>query len=133
MSLLGPLALDVAAQQIRVRSRMQVHARLMYFTPLFTITWFRKKAGGPPLMIFHVRHSNRGCPILAFFARVGSDAACATGLVTTQPGSTNLRLHSRLPPFVNCAKDGAPDSGRCQRHQSLGHPPSRLQRQLVDA
>ena len=26
-------------------------------------------------MIFRVRHSNRGCPILAFFARMGSDAA----------------------------------------------------------
>jgi len=35
------------------------------------------KGGWPTFTIICVRHSNRGCPILAFFARVGGDAACA--------------------------------------------------------
>jgi hypothetical protein len=58
----------------------------------------RFPGGWPTLNDFYVPHSNRGCPILAFFARVGGDAACAISLVTTRHGSTNLRRHSRLPP-----------------------------------
>src|SRR5579872_7139398 len=61
----------------------------------------QRNEGGPPFMI-------SVCAILAFFARVGGNAACATGLVTTRHESINLRLHSRLPPFANYAKNGAP-------------------------
>jgi len=34
--------------------------------------------GGWPTFDFRARHFERGCPILASFARVGGDAACAT-------------------------------------------------------
>src|SRR6185437_8005273 len=89
------------------------------FTYVLLRSW---GAGGPPFMIFRVRHSNRGCPILAFFARVGRDAARTTGLVTTQSGSTNLRLHSRLPPFANYAKNGAPALYAPSRRSKPRHP-----------
>jgi len=58
-------------------------------------------------MIICVRHSNRGCPILAFFARVGGDAACGTRLVATQHGSTNSRLHFRPPSVAENANEGS--------------------------
>jgi TRAP-type C4-dicarboxylate transport system permease small subunit len=38
--------------------------------------------GWPTYNHFCVQHFHRGCPILAFFARVGVDDACAIGFVT---------------------------------------------------
>jgi hypothetical protein len=54
-----------------------------------------------------VRHSDRGCPILAFFARV---AAMLHRYLIGYDATwiNNLRLHFRLPPFAKNAKDGAP-------------------------
>jgi hypothetical protein len=37
--------------------------------------------GWPTFNHFYVQHLNRGCPILAFFARVGVDDACAIDLL----------------------------------------------------
>jgi hypothetical protein len=63
-------------------------------------------AGGPPFVIVCVHHFERGCPILAFFARVGG---CVHWVVRFFSGVINtLRRHSSLPPFANAAKDGAP-------------------------
>jgi hypothetical protein len=39
-------------------------------------------AGGPPLTTIYVQRFHRGCPTLAFVARVGGDGACAIGFVT---------------------------------------------------
>ena len=39
-------------------------------------------AGGPPLTTIYVQRFYRGCPTLAFFARVGGDDAYAIGFVT---------------------------------------------------
>jgi hypothetical protein len=41
-----------------------------------------KMGGWPTFNHFCVQHFHRGCPILASFARVGGDAACAIGFVT---------------------------------------------------
>jgi hypothetical protein len=56
-------------------------------------------------MIVGVCDSNRECPslrlrsgqALAFFARVGGDAACTVGLVTTQHGSTKVAFAFTTP------------------------------------
>lgn len=52
-----------------------------------------------------IRRSHRGCPILAFFARVGGDAADATLPVLHK---SRLRMRSGYPPSAKNAKDGAP-------------------------
>jgi|HubBroStandDraft_6_1064221.scaffolds.fasta_scaffold302948_2 hypothetical protein len=48
-----------------------------------------------------------GCPILAFFARVGGEATDATCVRSAQ---TRLLMSSWFPPFAKYAKDGAPSS-----------------------
>jgi len=70
-----------------------------------------------------VRHLCSGCPVLALFARAGSDAADATFVRSAQ---TPLRMRSWCPPFANNAKDVAPHCvGDASEIKSLGHPPPR--------
>jgi hypothetical protein len=65
----------------------------------------------------HMHHFCRGCPILAFFARVGAGVACTILFVISERPEPHLALHSvaihlcrrfQLPPFAKNAKDGAP-------------------------
>ena len=79
---------------------------------------------------------NCGCPVLAFFATAGSDAAHTTLVPSAE---TALRMRSWFPPFANCAKDGAPPvlvvPARSKAgppatptlgdttHERVGHPP----------
>jgi hypothetical protein len=55
-----------------------------FFVSLPSSTVFQVVAGGLPLTMC-VQHSHRGCPILAFFARVGGDAAGAIARRIDQP------------------------------------------------
>src|ERR1700687_775975 len=56
--------------------------------------------------IFALHHSHGGCPILAFFARVGGDAAGATLARSTPP----VVYAVVVPALFAYAKDGAPAS-----------------------
>jgi hypothetical protein len=73
-----------------IRKKLAITAVLMLgciFAPLTSEQVFSQEPsppaqdldrGGWPTFKDHcVHHSHRGCPILAFFARVGGDAACA--------------------------------------------------------
>ena len=62
------------------------------------------RPGGWP--IFALPHSHGGCPILAFFARVGGDAAGATLVRSTPP----VVYAVVVPALFAYAKDGAPAS-----------------------
>src|ERR1022692_214777 len=91
--------------------------------------WKLPMAGGPPIPFhFSFPFESRGCPVLAFFARAGSDAACTMGVVMPsglhrtygahhlhfitgscyQDIEIGLGRHLRFPSFAECAKDGAP-------------------------
>jgi hypothetical protein len=69
----------------------------------FTHTKPHKILGGWPIFALH--HSHGGCPILAFFARVGGDAAAATLVRSTPPV-----VYAVVPALFAYAKDGAPAS-----------------------
>ena len=56
--------------------------------------------------IFALHRSHGGCPILAFFARVGGDAAGATLVRSTPP----VVYAVVVPALFAYAKDGAPAS-----------------------
>ena len=60
--------------------------------------------GGWPIFALH--HPHGGCPILAFFARVGGDAAGATLVRSTPP----VVYAVVVPVLFAYAKDGAPAS-----------------------
>jgi hypothetical protein len=70
----------------------------------FTHTKPHKILGGWPIFALH--HSHGGCPILAFFARVGGDAAGATLVRSTPP----VVYAVVVPALFAYAKDGAPAS-----------------------
>ena len=53
-----------------------------------------------------IHHPHGGCPILAFFARVGGDAAGATLVRSTPP----VVYAVVVPALFAYAKDGAPAS-----------------------
>src|SRR5580698_6111334 len=63
----------------------------------------RITGGWPSFSDACLHHFHRGCPILAFFARVGGDAAWAF-----LPVLGNGRRHFQLRPFAKNAKDGHP-------------------------
>jgi len=54
----------------------------------------KTREGGPSLTIFVCTISTEGAPTLAFFARVGGDAACAISFCCGQVDQTRL-----APPF----------------------------------
>src|ERR1700732_3907495 len=52
----------------------------------------KTKSGGWPIFALH--HSHGGCPILAFFARVGGDAAGGTLVRSTPPVVYGVVVHA---------------------------------------
>src|SRR5450631_1063051 len=66
----------------------------------------RWQAGGPSL---HLHHSHGGCPILAFFARVGDSVWAILPAQLLSVLHHPLCMPSSYPPFAY-AKDGAPAS-----------------------
>src|SRR6266850_3230975 len=65
---------------------------------------YGSSSGGQPIFALH--HPHGGCPILAFFARVGGDAAGATLVRSTPP----VVYAVVVPVLFAYAKDGAPAS-----------------------
>jgi hypothetical protein len=69
---------------------------------LHSLTCFPAQGGWPSFNDFCVHHFHRGCPILAFFARVGGDDACTTWFAVP-------RLSVRVDDFYGLLRYNAPD------------------------
>jgi hypothetical protein len=81
------------------------------------------RAGGPLLAISLVHHFQQWVPHPCVFCKGGPRCCVRYLIVTTPHGSTNLRMHSRLPPFAKNAKDGAPTVLLMPASSKAGHPP----------
>ena len=74
-----------------------------------------------------VQHSHRGCPILAFFARVGGDTACAICLLCG--GAINPPDGALPAPALRKEREGRGTHFSCDASEvkSPGHPPHRAE------
>src|SRR5208282_5461321 len=76
-----------------------------------------------PSLDVRVHHRRRGCPVLALFARAGSDAADTTFVLLHKPRCLCGR-GSR--PLQTAQRTGHPPSCLCQRIQKPGPPALQL-------
>jgi hypothetical protein len=83
----------------------------------------RRKEGAGPSM----QHHERGCPILAFFARVGHDAAQG-GRRVEQAFQSCVQSHTRLAPSGRTGLQGAKRRSRPVRGRAGGERESRGRR-----
>ncbi len=107
---------------------LRLHQRLTDCIRLWVST--RYTGGWPSFSSFLVPFRNCGCPVLAFFARAGRDAAHTTLVPSAE---TALRMRSWFPPFANCAKDGAPPVLVVPARSKVDQPPNLLELENVSS